>query len=171
MKRICAWCLREGMPAYLGEVEPLDDPTVTHGICGRHRLEILQELSSTERAPAAAAPAEPPRLPPDALDAPSFMTRWIADSRDVFDSLLPELLGERSNLARRAEAAERANRNLELRLAALRREATALEREHQILTERHEEIGELVASLVGRLAREVIEPLHELRAKLGRISV
>lgn len=28
MKRVCAWC-----GAFLGEVEPLEDPGPTHGIC------------------------------------------------------------------------------------------------------------------------------------------
>lgn len=44
MKAICAWCKREGQPAFLGEREPLDDLTETHGICPRHRTQLLAEF-------------------------------------------------------------------------------------------------------------------------------
>lgn len=46
MKALCSWCQREGRPALLGEREPLDDPTETHGICRRHQLQLLAELPS-----------------------------------------------------------------------------------------------------------------------------
>jgi len=46
MKVICAWCRREGRPAYLGEREPLDDPAETHGICRRHQRQALAALPS-----------------------------------------------------------------------------------------------------------------------------
>lgn len=46
MKAICAWCKREGAPAYLGEREPLDDHAETHGICGRHLQRFLTALPS-----------------------------------------------------------------------------------------------------------------------------
>jgi len=32
MKLLCAWCLKEGKPAVMGEKEPREDPTETHGI-------------------------------------------------------------------------------------------------------------------------------------------
>jgi hypothetical protein len=43
MRVVCAWCQREGTPALLGEREPLDDPTETHGICERHRRHLLAD--------------------------------------------------------------------------------------------------------------------------------
>ena len=46
MKVICASCEREGKPSYLGEREPFDNPTTTHGICPRHREQALEALSS-----------------------------------------------------------------------------------------------------------------------------
>jgi hypothetical protein len=46
MKVICAWCRREGWPGLLGERDPLDDPTETHGICGRHLRQTLADLPS-----------------------------------------------------------------------------------------------------------------------------
>ena len=46
MKIMCAWCEVEGRPANLGEREPLDDPSETHGVCRRHELELLGRLPS-----------------------------------------------------------------------------------------------------------------------------
>ena len=46
MKLICSWCRAEGRPGLLGEKPPLDDPTETHGICRRHRNELLESLPS-----------------------------------------------------------------------------------------------------------------------------
>lgn len=40
MKVFCAWCQKEGKPdaeALIGEKEPLEDPTASHGICPDHR--------------------------------------------------------------------------------------------------------------------------------------
>ncbi len=47
VKVICAWCRDEGRPGYLGEREPLDDPSLTHGVCFRHREQFLESLPST----------------------------------------------------------------------------------------------------------------------------
>ena len=47
VKVICAWCHAEGRPGYLGEREPLDDPSITHGVCFRHRQQFLESLPST----------------------------------------------------------------------------------------------------------------------------
>jgi hypothetical protein len=46
MKVICSWCRSEGKQGYLGEREPLEDPSSTHGVCGRHQEEILESLPS-----------------------------------------------------------------------------------------------------------------------------
>ncbi len=46
MRILCAWCCREGQPGYLGEREPFDNPEPTHGICDRHRAELLESLPS-----------------------------------------------------------------------------------------------------------------------------
>ncbi len=46
MKIICSWCHSEGKSGYLGEREPLDDPSPTHGVCARHQEEILESLPS-----------------------------------------------------------------------------------------------------------------------------
>jgi hypothetical protein len=46
LRAICAWCQREGGPAFLGEREPLDDDSETHGVCRRHLQNILAALPS-----------------------------------------------------------------------------------------------------------------------------
>jgi hypothetical protein len=46
MKILCAWCCRDGLPGYMGEREPLDDPQPTHGICELHQTQLLESLPS-----------------------------------------------------------------------------------------------------------------------------
>lgn len=46
LRAVCAWCQREGGPAFLGEREPLDDESETHGVCRRHLQHILAALPS-----------------------------------------------------------------------------------------------------------------------------
>ncbi len=41
MNLICAWCRRAGKYGDLGEKEPLEDPSPTHGICARHEAQLL----------------------------------------------------------------------------------------------------------------------------------
>ena len=41
-----AWSERDGIPAFMGEREPLDDPSTTHGICPRHLTLMLGTLPS-----------------------------------------------------------------------------------------------------------------------------
>jgi hypothetical protein len=167
MRLICAWCQQEGVPAFLCEVEPLDDPTETHGICARHRFEVLQELDTAQTTP---VPTAAEHAAPATIDDQVLLHRWIGDSREMLDSLLPGLLAEGPNLARRVEAAERTNRSLEVRLTTLRHDVTALQRERQHLLNARTEVADLVNTLVERLAREVIQPLYDLMARLNRTS-
>jgi len=46
LRAFCAWCQREGGPAFLGEREPLDDESETHGVCRRHLRDLLSALPS-----------------------------------------------------------------------------------------------------------------------------
>src|SRR5262249_18949294 len=46
MQVLCAWCCRDGKPGYLGEREPLTNPEPTHGVCARHKIQLLQSLPS-----------------------------------------------------------------------------------------------------------------------------
>jgi len=46
MRVVCAWCERDRVPAFMGEREPLDDPSITHGICPRHLTLVLGTLPS-----------------------------------------------------------------------------------------------------------------------------
>jgi hypothetical protein len=160
MKLICAWCQQEGVPAFLCEVEPLDDLTETHGICARHRFEVLQELDT---AHGASTGVHAGRHAAD--DEEIRLQRWMQASHEMLERLLPALLAEGPELARRVEAAERTNRSLEARLATLRHDVAAEQRERQQLNIVH------TNDLVGRLARDVIQPLYDLMAKMNRISV
>lgn len=50
MKLLCAWCLKEGKPALMGECPPLDDPTESHGICPEHRRQAEEEIEVLRKA-------------------------------------------------------------------------------------------------------------------------
>jgi hypothetical protein len=41
MRALCSWCQAEGSPAFLGEREPLENPTDTFGVCPRHMVAVL----------------------------------------------------------------------------------------------------------------------------------
>lgn len=44
MKVYCAWCERDGRPAFIGEKAPFEDASVTHGICTDHERRVLMGL-------------------------------------------------------------------------------------------------------------------------------
>ncbi len=44
MRLKCAWCEREGRPANICEVEPVDNRSETHGLCSEHREKWLESL-------------------------------------------------------------------------------------------------------------------------------
>ena len=46
VRAFCAWCQRDGGPSFLGEREPFEDESETHGVCRRHLQYILAALPS-----------------------------------------------------------------------------------------------------------------------------
>lgn len=46
MRVLCAWCVKEGKPALIGEREPREDLTETHGICPEHRAAVEAEVTA-----------------------------------------------------------------------------------------------------------------------------
>ena len=46
MKVVCAWCQKEGRNGVLGEREPFDDTTETHGVCAMHSEKLIEQLPS-----------------------------------------------------------------------------------------------------------------------------
>jgi hypothetical protein len=51
MKLKCAWCEHEGRPAHVGDVEPLDNRSETHGLCPDHHRQWLEALGLKETPP------------------------------------------------------------------------------------------------------------------------
>lgn len=45
MKVVCSYCEQSGKPALLMEKAPLNDPTVSHGICADHLRQVLREIA------------------------------------------------------------------------------------------------------------------------------
>lgn len=45
MKVLCAWCVRDGRPAFLREKWPFEDPSETHGLCGDHFTSLSVSVS------------------------------------------------------------------------------------------------------------------------------
>ena len=62
MKLKCAWCEREGRPANVGDVEPIDNRAETHGLCAEHHQRWLESLGLTEQP----RPTDKKPTPPDA---------------------------------------------------------------------------------------------------------
>ncbi len=46
MRVVCSYCEQSGKPALLMEKAPLDDPTVSHGICADHLRQVLREIAA-----------------------------------------------------------------------------------------------------------------------------
>ncbi len=44
MQVICAWCAHEGKPALLLHKPPLEDTSITHGICTEHLAAVRSEI-------------------------------------------------------------------------------------------------------------------------------
>ncbi len=45
---ICAWCVKADQPAFLRELPPYRDASVSHGICAAHREEWLVALRARQ---------------------------------------------------------------------------------------------------------------------------
>lgn len=57
---LCAWCLKEGAPALIGEKEPRGDRSLTHGLCAYHlaqtKIQVARYFPQL-RQPVSALPA------------------------------------------------------------------------------------------------------------------
>lgn len=58
MKVHCAWCEKAGRDPFIGEKEPLHDPSISHGLCQR----CLEEM--TQQTVALLGPKKPAPNPP-----------------------------------------------------------------------------------------------------------
>jgi hypothetical protein len=108
MKIVCAWCERDGAPAFLGEREPLDDPTISHGICPRHMAQLLGTLPAESFAGVALLVVVRP------LDRALFEhLRWATSGVPDIRAIVDRRQGERR---RRAETAVNERRGRQRRL-------------------------------------------------------
>ncbi len=44
MQVVCAWCAQAGRPSVLSHKPPLDDTSLTHGICTEHLAAVRTEM-------------------------------------------------------------------------------------------------------------------------------
>jgi hypothetical protein len=63
MKLKCAWCERDGRPAHVAEVEPLENRSETHGLCPEHRRLWLKSLGLGDPGAGPDRAASPPPPP------------------------------------------------------------------------------------------------------------
>jgi hypothetical protein len=63
MKLKCAWCEREGLPATVADVEPIENLSETHGLCADHHRKWLDALGIAHPPP---PPPEQSRPSPEA---------------------------------------------------------------------------------------------------------
>lgn len=102
MKAFCAWCRREGREGYLGEREPLSITDETHGICSRHREQVLATLPLGSR-PDVRLLIVVDRDQPDVYE---YLSRSLQGIRGVC-VLLDRRQGERRRLAASASVERR----------------------------------------------------------------
>ena len=51
MRVVCTYCEAEGRPSLIGELAPLDDSRISHGICAAHQTEITEKHRRFTRFP------------------------------------------------------------------------------------------------------------------------
>ncbi len=177
MRVICAWCQAEGRPALLREVEPLDDPTETHGICAAHQRRLLTELRfRTAAGPQGPAPegaaglVEGPGAPGrEEMEAEELRRRlgdWMAEGRYVLGHLLPGLLAEHDHLKARAEAAERCYEVLRRQVDDLESQILVLRSENETLRTEQAEAADLFRVVMDSTLAQVLQPMYQALHRL-----
>jgi hypothetical protein len=177
---LCAWCQQQARPALLREVEPLDDPTETHGICDVHHGEVLRLLLvPTPGSPGVGtrAPTPPGGLPggrdrPAAPRGPDCHDAW---ELEAWIGHAPATLADLAALAadiearrERCAAVEAERRRLEAALGEAREILAAERRERAALLERRTACARLVARLVDGMLVHALQPLNEVAGHLRR---
>ena len=102
MKVVCAWCKQEGRTVLLGQSEPVDDQTESHGICARHSQTLLEQL------PSVSFPGVRVLIVVQRNDEAlvKHLTRSFASVRDVA-VILDRRASDRRKLPREASAGQR----------------------------------------------------------------
>jgi len=178
MKVFCAWCQAEGKPGLLREVEPLDDPTETHGICPAHQVQLMAQLSSKGGA------AIPSALPAcglvpagrrrggtngDEMDIDEIRRRisdWIGEGQHVMGRMIPDLLEQCDRLRARADAAEQRCERLQREVTELQARLTTLQGENESLRNEQAEVAELFRRVMDQTMDQVLQPMYQMLQKL-----
>jgi hypothetical protein len=96
------------------------------------------------------------------VDGRDRVDRWISESQEVLGRIIPGVIEDRQHQGSRAEAAERACKQLELEANDLRRELGGLHTEVRTLKSELVEIGYAASALASHLNRAIV-PLVGLR--------
>jgi len=136
-----------------GSRGPKQEPSVRHEEASRQ----MSETQTSETQTSAMGP----------LEDPQRVARWLAESRQMVDRVIPALIGERDRLRQTLEARERECEQLRGELGAVRRDLAALQSELEGLRGERaavvETFGEVV-DLLGQLHRPMDEIARRLRA-------
>lgn len=165
MRVYCAWCQAEGKPAFLTEREPLDDPTITHGVCPAHAVRLLAQLRGEEPRPPADVSVPVERR--DRMEEPELgslqarVSRWAEEGQYLLGRVIPEMLDQHDHLRGRAEAAELDAERLRQENSALRDELIVLRSENAQLRNRQVEVATAFSRLIDQIV-QAMAPFNEM---------
>lgn len=171
MKVLCAWCQREGKPAVLREVEPLDDPTETHGICPTHQQQLMAGLAAVQ-PPAGLEGAQGTAGDwSEVIEAQRGLTRWFQDGWLLLLALFWDLARQRAQLQQRIEAAEQLAAELGQTARDLQSEIAGLELENRSSAYLRAQATVFLRQFVTRTSAQLLQPMYDLLMKLeGRLT-
>lgn len=131
-----------------------------------HELVELPAEATTE-SPAPTQKSETQTSEMETLDDPQRVTRWLADSQQMLDRVVPALIAERDRLRQSVEATERECEQLRGELGEIRRNLGALQGELERLRGERAAMAaafDEVVDLLGQLHRPMDELARWLQA-------
>jgi hypothetical protein len=164
---VCAWCEHESRPGLLREIEPLDDDTVTHGICETHHMEVMRQLLASAGIAAEADAGSP--LVPDAGGVLPVLLRlrsWVHAAPSIVAAALARVVEEIDRLETRCRTLEAEGAHLTSEIVWLRDEVARLRREHDDLVAWHREATWIASTLLDQVLERTLQPLHDVVARL-----
>jgi hypothetical protein len=162
---LCAWCQYERRPALLREVEPLDDPSETHGICLSHQAQMMRQLAQLTAAGTWRA-AERSSLAAAAEPGPARLREWADDGRTGIIPWVAAVAAAVDREGRRCSTAEAEQARLEQECRALCDAVARARAENQKLREDRVAAARLTEHLLDDALARVVQPLHDLVRQL-----